>query len=394
MSVKVSLGEVCEVLGGATPSKRNESYFKGSIPWATIRDMRGDMIETTECLITEEALASCSSSLIPAGKVVIATRVGLGKVCRVGQPTAINQDIRGLVPRDPNTLDDKYLYYCMKAKSQTIVAAGAGATVQGVRLDFIKGLEIPLPSLDEQRRIVKVLDEGAALISDYLSLSNERQANQERLWSSVVATAYDDACSQGTLVALSEIATSITDGDHSAPPKSQTGIPFITISNIDKKRRTIDFSDTFTVPADYYSSLKPTRRPQTGDILYSVTGSFGISVLVDSDKSFCFQRHIALIRPALNVNSVWLNYVLQSPQVFRQADAGATGAAQRTVSLKALRSIRVPRISLERQEQVARRLNALRLETQSLTDITAKRQELATALWVSALRTRLTQGAA
>jgi type I restriction enzyme S subunit len=165
VSITVSLGEVCEVLGGATPSKRNASYFKGSIPWATIRDMRGDMIETTECLITEQALASCSSSLIPAGKVVIATRVGLGKVCRVGQPTAINQDIRGLVPKDPSILDDKYLFYCMKAKSQTIVAAGAGATVQGVRLDFIKALEIPLPSLEEQRRIVKVLDEATTSIS-------------------------------------------------------------------------------------------------------------------------------------------------------------------------------------------------------------------------------------
>ncbi|MEI6688012.1 MAG: restriction endonuclease subunit S, partial [Thermoleophilia bacterium] len=166
MSKTVSLGDVCEVLGGATPSKRNKAYFEGSIPWATIRDMRGDMIETTECLITEQALASCPSSLIPAGKVVVATRVGLGKVCRVRQPTAINQDIRGLVPKNPNTLDDQYLFYCMKAKSQAIVAAGTGATVQGVRLDFIKGLEIPLPSLDEQRRIVKVLDEAQQLITE------------------------------------------------------------------------------------------------------------------------------------------------------------------------------------------------------------------------------------
>lgn len=71
--------------------------------------------------------------------------------------------------------------------------------------------------------------------------------------------------------------------------------------------------------------------------------------MVEDDAEFCFQRHIGLIRPKAEVDSSWLHYLLQSPQVFNQAADGATGTAQKTVSLKVLRNLQVPRISLKEQ---------------------------------------------
>lgn len=157
----------------------------------------------------------------------------------------------------------------------------------------------------------------------------------------------------------SSLATDITDGDHLPPPKSADGIPFVTIGNIDKQTRRIDFSNTFTVPRSYFERLKPNRRPYKGDILYTVTGSFGIPVIVDNGTEFCFQRHIGLVRPKPEILSKWLYYLLLSPQVFRQADDGATGAAQRTVSLKLLRNFVVPDVSRSRQKSDAAGLDAL-----------------------------------
>jgi len=104
-------------------------------------------------------------------------------------------------------------------------------------------------------------------------------------------------------VKLSEITTVISDGDHSAPPKAQEGIPFITISNVNKNTRLIDFSDTFKVPKSYFDALKDTRKPFFGDVLYTVTGSYGIPVKVPHGVEFCFQRHIGLLRPKKNINS-------------------------------------------------------------------------------------------
>jgi type I restriction enzyme S subunit len=146
------------------------------------------------------------------------------------------------------------------------------------------------------------------------------------------------------------------------PPKSPTGVPFITIGNIVKETRTIDFSDTFTVPHTSYDALKENRRPRKGDVLFTVTGSFGIPVIVTTEEPFCFQRHIAMVRPRQDTDSAWLYYALLSPHVFRQADEAATGTAQRTVSLKVLRSLRVPRVPFAEQRVIAARLSNMRVE--------------------------------
>ncbi len=168
---------------------------------------------------------------------------------------------------------------------------------------------------------------------------------------------------------LSKCATDISDGDHAPPPKSPTGVPFITITNVDKETRRIDFSDTFKVSREYFQALKPHRRPQPGDVLYTVTGSFGIPVLVEDDGEFCFQRHIGLIRPTPDVDSRWLMYALLSPQVRAQAEAGATGTAQRTVSLGVLRGISIPKIGVEDQRQIAIQVDAMSDAVARLKDI-------------------------
>lgn len=155
-----SLGELCHVIGGGTPPKSNPGYYNGTIPWATVRDMQQDTLEATEHQITHEAVASSSTNVIPSGNVVIATRVGLGKVCILGQDTAINQDLRGVVPINEGVLSARYLFWWFKSVASVIVAEGTGATVQGVKLSFIKGLRIPLPTLVEQQRIVRLLDEA------------------------------------------------------------------------------------------------------------------------------------------------------------------------------------------------------------------------------------------
>ena len=148
------------MIGGGTPSKDKAAYYVGDIPWATVRDMRSEVISETECNITKEAVKSSSTNIIPGGNVVIATRVGLGKVCLLAQDTAINQDLRGIIPNDPQTLSVRFLFSWLKSVAHLIVAEGTGATVQGVKLPFVKSLQVPLPLLPEQQRIVGILDEA------------------------------------------------------------------------------------------------------------------------------------------------------------------------------------------------------------------------------------------
>jgi type I restriction enzyme S subunit len=123
------------------------------------------------------------------------------------------------------------------------------------------------------------------------------------------------------------------------------------------------------VPYEYFNGLKANRKPKKGDVLYTVTGSFGIPVIVEDDFKFCFQRHIGLIRPKAETQSAWLYYLLLSPQVFKQANDGATGTAQKTVSLMVLRSVKVPRVPPPQQQSAVITLNALAAETKRLESI-------------------------
>ena len=153
-----TLGEICNLIGGGTPSKSNKKFYGGDIHWATVRDMKGETIKNTEHTITKDAVKNSSTNIIPKGNVIIATRVGLGKVCLIENNTAINQDLRGVVPINPKKLSVDFLYRWLKSIAHKIVEEGTGATVQGVKLPFVKSLVIFFPPLKEQQVIVSKLN--------------------------------------------------------------------------------------------------------------------------------------------------------------------------------------------------------------------------------------------
>ena len=156
-------------------------------------------------------------------------------------------------------------------------------------------------------------------------------------------------------VKLQDICESISDGDHLPPPKAEKGIPFVTISNI--KNNQFDFTNTMFVPELYYEKLDNKRKAKIGDILYSVVGSFGIPVLIKNNEKIVFQRHIAILRPE-KIDSHFLFYTMLSKAFYAKANAVAIGAAQRTVSLTALRNIEISLPPLETQQKIASILSA------------------------------------
>ena len=158
----VRLGDICEIVGGGTPEKSNPQYWNGHINWATVSDMKTDFINETIFKITDEGLENSSTNIIKKGALIIATRVGLGKVCYNNIDTAINQDLKGIY-LFKNT-NRKYIFHYFKAISNYIIKNGTGTTVKGVKLEFIKNLLVPLPPLAEQERIVARLEELLAEI--------------------------------------------------------------------------------------------------------------------------------------------------------------------------------------------------------------------------------------
>ena len=172
---------------------------------------------------------------------------------------------------------------------------------------------------------------------------------------------------------LEDYVLSVTDGDHQAPPKSSNGVPFLVISNISTWK--IDFTNTRYVPKEYYENINEDRKAKRGDILFSVTGSYGIVVNVKTDQEFCFQRHIGLIKPV--IGQEYLSYILMSGYIKGLCDNLATGTAQKTVGLDTLRSFFIPIAPIQEQKRIVAKIKQLLLVT---TALECGKNELQTAI--------------
>lgn len=355
----VKLGEVCNLLGGGTPSKTEHRFWdNGTVKWISAKHIDDqDNIVGWE-LITEDAVKESATNIVPSNAVVFVTRVSVGKMVLLKEPIAINQDLTGFIVRDSNNLSPAYLFWAIKGYSQWIINSAQGLGVKGVTRQYMADIVIPLPPLEVQEQIVAELSGYRKIIEGAKQIIANYKPNLR-------------IDSKWPMVTLSNVCESITDGDHQPPPKSASGVPFITITNINDQHQ-IDFTKTFFVPDSYYENLSESRKPRRGDILYTVTGSYGIPVLIESNLRFCFQRHIGLIRPSTKVDSRFIACLLASPFVMIQADKAATGVAQKTVSLKSLRSFVVPLPHLDVQRRIVAGIDAER----AIVDVNRKLVEI------------------
>lgn len=150
----VRLGDIIlENVGGGTPDKSKTEYWNGSIPWASVKDLKSNSLDETIDKITPAGLENSSSNLIPKGNVIVCTRMGLGKVAINSINVAINQDLRALILSKYVSKEYFVNYY------STLIIEGDGATVKGISINTLHNYLIPLPPLSEQKRIVALLDE-------------------------------------------------------------------------------------------------------------------------------------------------------------------------------------------------------------------------------------------
>lgn len=148
--------------GGGTPSRSKNEYWGGLIPWASVGDLSGKglFVNKTRNQITEIGLRKSSSNLIPKGDILIAIKIIPGRMKIAKRDIAINQDIRGLSLK--HFLNNKFLTYYF----QTIDITGHGTIVKSITSSMLEKIKIPIVSIDEQERIVSILDKFDSLVND------------------------------------------------------------------------------------------------------------------------------------------------------------------------------------------------------------------------------------
>lgn len=264
----------------------------------------------------------------------------------------------------------KYVYFLYKSTfiDNQIHQMSSGTTVDTYTIINANATVVPLPPFSEQQRIIDrieslfaKLDEAKQKAQDALdSFETRKAAILHRAFTGELTAQWRKEHGVGMESwkeeTLESVCYSIFDGDHMPPPKSEQGIPFLVISNVNTGH--LSFENTRFVPESYYEALSDTRKPEYGDVLYTLVGSYGIPVIVDREHPFCFQRHMALLKPK-NIDSYYLWYILQSREMFEKATQIATGTAQLTVPIKGLRQLKFNCASANEQGEIVRILDDL-----------------------------------
>jgi len=368
--MRKKIGEICEIQNGF--AFKSSDYTDDGYRVIRIGNVQnGKVVDKKPKYIPSGLINSFREFVLDNDDILISLT---GDVGRVGQiknellPAVLNQRVGRVKGINQNLIDRDFLFRFLDSKGfeDLVIESAQGVAQKNTSTRKIKDIYLPIPPLPEQKRIVAKLDQAFEAIDKAKANVERNLQNAKDLFQSQLNENFSQKRDGWENVKLSELATDITDGDHMPPPKTKEGVPFITISNINKENHQIDFTNTFTVSDEYYQKLKEKRKPQKGDVLYTVTGSFGIPVVIEHDFKFCFQRHIGLIRPKKDLNSEWLYYWILSPQAILQANDTATGTAQRTVSLTALRNFTIPRIPLKEQQIIVQELNTLSTEVRKL----------------------------
>lgn len=300
---KVRLGDVCQVVSGATPKTSVKEYWDGEFAWVTPAELKGEVVvTTTERKLTKAGLDSCSLKLIPQGAVLLTSRAPIGKVAIAGCDMYCNQGFKNLVCSE--TVHNLYLYYWLKSNGEYLNSLGRGATFKEISKTIVENIKIPLPSLLEQKRIAEELDQ----ICELKKNAEERLALMDRLVKSRFVEMFGDlqTNNKGWSIAPFEDAATI-DGTLEKDFKRYADYPHIGIDSIAKG--TGELVGYRTVAQDGVISGK--YHFTAKHIIYSKIRPNFNKVALPDFEGLCSADAYAIL-PTEKADRVYLAYVLRS----------------------------------------------------------------------------------
>ena len=278
------------------------------------------------------------------GDILISWSASLGVYEWNRGKALLNQHIFKVV-FDKLDVNKKYFVFAVKYNLKEMEKRTHGATMKHITKKDFDNVLVPFPPLNKQQEIAATLDTLQSIIT-------HRKQQLEKLDLLVKARFVEMFGEVKDRRTIAEICSIITDGTHQPPKFTDSGIPFLFVSNIVTNE--ITYNAEKFISEETYNELYKRTPIEIGDIVLSTVGSYGHPAVVKSNRQFLFQRHIAYLKPISSViNSIYLHGAILSNDVQRQIDERVKGIAQKTLNLSEIRKIVVPIPPLDLQTQFA-----------------------------------------
>lgn len=186
--MKYKLSQVMDLIGGGTPKTSKSEYWNGDIPWLSVKDFGNDFryVYKTEKTITELGLNSSSTKMLQRGDVIISARGTVGEIATIPFPMAFNQSCYGLRAKQ-DIVTENFLYYLIKHSVRVLKKNTHGSVFDTITRDTFDGIEVDIPTLDEQVKIASILSNLDEKIELNSAINNNLHLDKYRFIGAIAA---------------------------------------------------------------------------------------------------------------------------------------------------------------------------------------------------------------
>jgi len=350
--VECELKDIFDTSSGGTPKRGNPAYYGGNIPWLKSGELNNGIVNEAEEYITEEGLKNSSAKLFPRGSLLIALYgATVGKLGVLDFDSTTNQAIYCIYQN--KNYDRDFLFYYLLYKKEYLVNQGKGGAQPNISQEIIKALKIPVPPLNEQKRIVEKIEEEFVKIDEGVEKLKLTQEQFKQYRQSVLNQQFK--IKHAETLTLNDVTTKINDGTHKTPTYVNVGIPFISVKDI--KNKQIYFDDCKFITKEEHEVLYKRCNPEKGDVLITKSGTIGRTAVVDTDIIFDLFVSVALLKPQREkITSEFLMYTLDNYISHIDVKQDVKGGLIKNLHIEDIKKIKINLPTLDEQKQIVKEI--------------------------------------
>lgn len=386
--------------GGGTPSKSNDSYWKGDIPWVSSSDIFEDSIHQLKInkFITKEALKNSATKIVPKNSILLVSRVGVGKLAISKESICTSQDFTNFTPSKINLV---FLAYCLKSLSKTLFEYSQGMAIKGFTKEDISKLKLFLPHPDEQQKIADCLSSIDDLITAQTQKLDAFKAHKKGLMQQLFPAEGETVpklrfpefrdkkeWSKGT---IDNLATTVMGNAFQSSDFVDSGIQLVRMGNLYQGDLLLNRSPVFLPNA--FADEFPGFLIQPLELLMSMTGTIGkqdygfvVQVPKKSKPLLLNQRVVKIIPKDICVKEFLLQ-LLKSDTLLNKLYSLPGGTKQANLSAPQLRGLEVEFPEQPEQQKIADCLTSIdaliTVQTQKIEVLKAHKKGLMQQLFPS-----------
>lgn len=351
--VECELKDIFDTSSGGTPKRGNPAYYGGNIPWLKSGELNNGIVNEAEEYITEEGLKNSSAKLFPRGSLLIALYgATVGKLGVLDFDSTTNQAICCIYQN--KNYDRDFLFYYLLYKKEYLVNQGKGGAQPNISQEIIKALKIPVPPLNEQKRIVEKIEEEFGKIDEGVEKLKSAQEQVKQYRQSVLKSAFDGKLYKTTEWESDKLGNIFETSSGGTPKRGNTSyyggnIPWLKSGELNNG--IVSSADEFiTEEGLKNSSAKVFPKGSLLIALYGATvGKLGI---LDFDSAT--NQAICCIYQNENYNKNFLFYYLLFKKEYLVNQG--KGGAQPNISQEIVKALIVPIPTLDEQKQIVKEI--------------------------------------